>query len=334
MTKKNTDLLNFSDFDECAVSNVEASPLSCIIVGATHSGKSSTCGTFSSKTVLYITTPSEVHGFRNAVKMNGEYVSRKAGRTPSRFIHVNLGVVQELDRRLQAPYTDELAIGEIIPSELQAMKLWFTLEAFKQVKGVDVVVVDSLSNLYDVFVDSIECKRACTSDKGSYNSFREFQVVGNLYSRLSTILDTYNSQGSITVCTCVAKLDGFKETPAGVVATTFHPELPSVNVARTLLARFETTIFQFRTPTYKDNLPHFAFNIRGAKTSRARDDITKIVNSFDVDLRCQFLKLGYALNRLPADLDNLKVNVEGVMRMADQNAKQEGEGAKSIIESA
>lgn len=298
-------MTNIFDFE--AVLDTKA-PLQALIMGQTTTGKSSTIGTYSGKNILYITTPEEAHGVNNAMKMNAALVEQGKVKS-SKFVHINLGIVQESDIKLGWIKTDKLKVGDEVPPTAQKGKLDFYLEYAKLANNLDVVVVDSLTSLYETFKATNEVQQGCLTKQGKIDNWAVYGVCDTMYTQLVNKLQLLNQKGVATVCLVLAKLDNFMEGEGGVILPrSFSPDLPTVAMARGIRAKFETTLFLYRNQSIGNNTPFFHFGIKGAKTSHSRDD-GSILNHMEVDLRVQYLPFGYSLDKLPADLENLEANV-------------------------
>ena len=290
------------------ITNTEDEVLNAIIIGQSCSGKSSSIGTLSGEKILYISAGSETHGVNNAIKHH-KFLLAEGKVKESKFILVNLGVMQDLDIKTGLFDEGVIEVGGRLPDEAQEVKLSHYLNLGNK---ATTVVVDGLTAIYEVFVKSQKAQSQCVSKAGNWDMFAEYRVVGTMYNDLVEKLVSLNSLGVKTICTCLAKLDSFKEQDGIVIPTKFSPDLPSVNISKNILARFPTTVLCFRHPSILNNTPHFNFNIKGGRTTKVRNS-DEIANSMNVDLRLQYLPFGKSLNKLPADWGNLKANVEKVL---------------------
>jgi len=298
-----------TDIFEFEASYDNNQPLQAIVMAQTTTGKSSVIGTYSGKNIMYITTSEESHGVQQAMAMNNS-LAEQGKVKKSRFVHVNLGVVQPSDIKLGLiPPTAGFKARDEMPASAQKKKMDFYLDYAKVVPNLDVVVVDSLTSLYEVFKATNEVQQGCLTKQGKIDNWAVYGVVDTLYTQLIQKLDVLNGKGMDTLGLVLAKLENYQEAEGGIIMPrSFTPDLPSVNMARGIRAKFQTSLFMFRHPSIGNNTPFFHFGIRGAKTSHSRDT-GGILNHFEVDLRVQYLPVGYTLDKLPADLESLKGNI-------------------------
>ena len=309
-----------TDIFEFEASYDHNQPLQAIIMGQTTTGKSSVIGTYSGKNIMYITTSEESHGAQQAMAMNNSLAAQGKVKK-SRFVHINLGQIQAADIKLGLiPPTSGFKVGDEMPASAQKKKMDFYLDHAKSVPNLNVVAVDSLTSLYEVFKATPEVQQGCLTKQGKIDTWAVYGVADTMYTQLIQKLDVLNSKGMDTLGLVLAKLENYQEAEGGIIMPrSFTPDLPSVNMARGIRAKFQTSLFMFRHPSIGGNTPFFHFGIRGAKTSHSRDT-GGILNHFEVDLRVQYLPVGYSLDKLPADLENLKANIT---KFAKPPVKQE-----------
>jgi len=297
--------------------------LMACVIGQTASGKSSSMGTLSGEKVLYIATSCERHGVMNAIKHHKQLVAEGKVKE-SKFVHIDLGVFQDIDVKTGLFDSGVLKEGDLIPPEAQEVKLNHYI-AYGA--NATTVVIDSLTTLYEVFVKSGTAQSQCISSKGNWDSFAEYRVVGSLYNTLIEKLTSLNAKGVKTICTCIAKLEAFTEKDGVVMPTKFSPDLPSVNISKNILARFATTVLCFRHPSILNNRPHFNFNIQGTRTTLKRNS-EEISNNLNVDLRVQYLPFGKPLSKIPADWGKMKENVAKQSALDEAKEKTTEDKAK------
>ena len=282
------------------------SVLMAIMFGESCSGKSSTIGTYSGKKILYVTTSIEAHGIVNAMKVNASLAEQKKIK-PSTFVHVNLGLVQDLDFKTEfIPKGKGLKVGDPLPQTAASAKLFHYTNVALTAKP-DVFVVDSISSLYEDFKSAPEIRERCTSKNGELNQWAVYGEVDSMYTKLLQQLRALNSVGVATVCTCLSKFDSFKEEDGVIKPEHFSPVVPSVSAARVIKSWFDTSLLLYRHRSSNDNVPFFKFDITGSRTSKERGT-GNIANDTGIDLRSQFLPYGWSLDKLPADLENLEAN--------------------------
>lgn len=298
-------------FGESFVEKLNADPaLNMLLMGVSHSGKSTSIGTYSGRRILYITTAEESHGAQAAMKYNADLVERKQVK-PCKFVHVNLGTVQEIDIATELIKKDQLEVGAQFPKEHALSKLehYLNVVAPTALSKGDVVVVDSLTSIHNVLTRSLWMQKACESTKGKHDHFAENKNIGVKYSEIVESFGVLNAKGIDTIAVVLAKMTGFKENEEGrIIPVDFAPSLPTVGIAESLKARFDTTCLMFRSRHIANNRPFLHFGISGSRTSRSWND-GSISNHTEIDLRVQYLPIGNTLDRLPADWENLKENV-------------------------
>lgn len=234
--------------DESALID-EDEKLLAIILGASGSGKSYTCGTLPGKT-LFLNVSLESHGVTAA---------RTCARKAKNNAKIN-GLSIDLDSSPDGSFNDLIE------------KLQFLSQ--KRDSGIDNLVIDSLNMIETGIIRrSRRFKSECTTSKGEHNSFQETPVVSNMFYEIMSLLEKINKNGIHVIVTCGVEVTELNSD--GSIGSA-KVDLSTYGVAQTVAKVFPTVLLVGRVGG--EHLFQFKSDIKRESKNMVSNRVLKTFN--------------------------------------------------------
>lgn len=242
---------NFSRAKENAKKDMDNKAVGAILLGAPGAGKSTTCGTFTEKT-LYLYCGGESHGPSAAATSGGDVVAVRVDRDDD-----------------GTPLAGDAAYARIL--EVLGDSGGIVGEGF------GAIVLDSLTEIEAIIRSTAKWKRACENANGKHNAFSEPSTTLDMFRPiLSALRDLALEHGIHYVATCPLTVQSLGDDGQVLESA---PRLSGYSVAESLIMQFSDVLVVGRVVVKGKQVFALQFNAGVTKVSKDQvGTIKKLAN--------------------------------------------------------